>query len=85
MLTVPETRYTQCGTINIAYQVFGEGPVDLVLVPGWVSNLDMMWEEPRLANWLRHLGSFARVMLFDKRGTGLSDRVTDTPMLEERM
>jgi pimeloyl-ACP methyl ester carboxylesterase len=85
MLTVPETRYTRCGTINIAYQVFGEGPVDLVLVPGWVSNLDMMWEEPRLANWLRQLGSFARVMLFDKRGTGLSDRVTDTPMLEERM
>ncbi len=85
MLTVPETRYTQCGTINIAYQVFGEGPVDLVLVPGWVSNLDMMWEEPRLASWLRQLGSFARVMLFDKRGTGLSDRVTDTPMLEERM
>ena len=85
MLTVPETRYTRCGTINIAYQVFGEGPVDLVLVPGWVSNLDMMWEEPRLARWLRQLGSFARVMLFDKRGTGLSDRVTDTPMLEERM
>jgi len=85
MLTVPETRYTRCGTINIAYQVFGEGPVDLVLVPGWVSNLDMMWEEPRLASWLRQLGSFARVMLFDKRGTGLSDRVTDTPMLEERM
>ncbi len=85
MLTVPETRYTRCGTINIAYQVFGEGPVDLVLVPGWVSNLDMMWEEPRLASWLRRLGGFARVMLFDKRGTGLSDRVTDTPMLEERM
>ena len=57
MLTVPETRYTRCGTINIAYQVFGEGPVDLVLVPGWVSNLDMMWEEPRLANWLRQLGT----------------------------
>jgi pimeloyl-ACP methyl ester carboxylesterase len=85
MQKLPETRYTQCGTINIAYQVFGEGPVDLVLVPGWVSNLDMMWEEPRLANWLRQLGSFARVILFDKRGTGLSDRVTDTPMLEERM
>ena len=85
MLTVPETRYTRYGTINIAYQVFGDGPVDLVLVPGWVSNLDMMWEEPRLASWLRQLGSFARVMLFDKRGTGLSDRVTDTPMLEERM
>jgi hypothetical protein len=60
MLKLPETRYTQCGTINIAYQVFGEGPVDLLLVPGWVSNLDMMWEEPRLANWLRQLGSFVR-------------------------
>ena len=85
MLTVPETRYTRCGTINIAYQVFGEGEVDLVLVPGWVSNIDVMWEEPRLAGWLRRLGAFARVILFDKRGTGLSDRVTDTPTLEERM
>ncbi|HUF87192.1 MAG TPA: alpha/beta fold hydrolase, partial [Thermohalobaculum sp.] len=85
MLTVPEIRYTRCGTINIAYQVFGEGDVDLVLVPGWVSNIDVMWEEPRLAGWLRRLGAFARVMLFDKRGTGLSDRVTDTPTLEERM
>ncbi|HSF94576.1 MAG TPA: adenylate/guanylate cyclase domain-containing protein [Thermohalobaculum sp.] len=85
MLTMPETRYARCGTISIAYQVFGEGPVDLVLVPGWISNLDVMWEEPRLAAWLRQLGSFARVILFDKRGTGLSDRVTDTPMLEERM
>lgn len=85
MLTVPETRYTRCGTINIAYQVFGEGPENLVLVPGWVSNIDVMWEEPRLASYLRRLGTFARVMLFDKRGTGLSDRVTDAPMLEERM
>ncbi len=85
MITVPETRYARCGEINIAYQVFGEGPVDLVLVPGWVSNIDVMWEEPRLAGWLRRLASFARVILFDKRGTGLSDRVTDAPTLEERM
>lgn len=85
MLGVPEVRYTGASGVNIAYQVFGEGAVDVVLVPGWVSNLDVMWEEPRLADWLRRLGSFARVMLFDKRGTGLSDRVTETPTLEERM
>ena len=85
MIPVPETRYARCGEINIAYQVFGDGPVDVVFVPGWVSNIDMMWEEPRLASYLRRLGAFARVMLFDKRGTGLSDRITDAPLLEERM
>ncbi len=81
----PETRYTHCGAINIAYQVIGDGPRDLVLVPGWVSNIDVFWEEPRLARFLRRLASFARLILFDKRGTGLSDRVTDTPTLEDRM
>ena len=82
---VPETHYTRAGTVNIAYQVTGSGPLDLVLVPGWVSNIDVFWEEPRLARFLRRLASFSRLILFDKRGTGLSDRVTDTPTLEERM
>ena len=81
----PETRYAHCGSINIAYQVIGDGPIDLVLVPGWVSNIDVLWEEPRVARFLRRLASFSRLILFDKRGTGLSDRVTDTPTLEERM
>jgi pimeloyl-ACP methyl ester carboxylesterase len=81
----PETLYTRCGSINIAYQVVGEGPIDMVLVPGWVTNVDVFWEEPKFARFLRRLASFSRLILFDKRGTGLSDRVTDTPMLEERM
>ena len=82
---VPPTKYARSGDINIAYQVFGAGGVDLVVVPGWVSNIDSFWEEPGFTRFLQRLGSFSRVILFDKRGTGLSDRVTDTPMLEERM
>jgi len=82
---VPETRYARSGDVNIAYQVVGDGPLDLVLVPGWVSNIDIFWEEPKVARFLRSLAGFARLILFDKRGTGLSDRVTDTPTLEERM
>ncbi len=82
---VPQTKYARSGDINIAYQVFGGGAVDLVVVPGWISSIDTFWEEPGFARFLQRLGSFARVLLFDKRGTGLSDRVTDTPTLEERM
>lgn len=82
---LPETRYAKSGDVNIAYQVVGEGPRDLVLVPGWVSNIDMFWEEPALARFLKRLASFSRLILFDKRGTGLSDRVADMPGLEVRM
>ena len=81
----PETRYARSGDVNIAYQVVGRGPLDLVLVPGWVSNLDVFWEEPSLARLLARLASFSRLILFDKRGTGLSDRVGDLPSLEVRM
>jgi pimeloyl-ACP methyl ester carboxylesterase len=81
------TRYARSGEVNIAYQVVGEGPLDLVFVSGWVSNLDLMWEEPSFARFLRRLASFSRLILFDKRGTGLSDRVPDDdlPTLEARM
>ncbi len=81
------TRYAKSGDLNIAYQVYGDGPRDLVYVPGWVSNIELMWDDPVLASVLRRLGSFARVITFDKRGTGLSDRVPDDqlPGLEERM
>ncbi len=79
---LPETRY---GEVNIAFQVVGEGPLDLVLVPGFVSHLDIDWEEPRYAHMLRRLSSFARLILFDKRGTGLSDRAVGLPDLETRM
>jgi pimeloyl-ACP methyl ester carboxylesterase/class 3 adenylate cyclase len=82
---VPQTRYAKSGGVSIAYQVVGDGPIDLVLVPGWVSNIDVFWEEPRLARLLTRLASFSRLILFDKRGTGLSDRVSDMPSLEVRM
>ena len=83
----PETRYARSGDLNIAYQVTGEGPRDLVYVPGWVSNVELMWEEPAMARFLERLASFSRLVLFDKRGTGLSDRVSNDrlPTLEERM
>jgi len=77
----PEIRFAQAGSLNIAYQVFGEGPVDLLVVPGWVSNLDTFWEEPSVVRFFNRLGRFARVLLFDKRGTGISDRVSQPPTL----
>lgn len=84
---IPETRYALSGDVNIAYQVLGSGPVDLVFVMGWVSHLEYFWREPRFAQFLRRLASFSRVILFDKRGTGLSDRVplAHLPTIEQRM
>ncbi len=83
----PETRYTRSGDVNIAYQVFGEGPLDLVYVMGWVTNLEAFWQEPSVARFFQRLASFSRLILFDKRGTGLSDRVPikELPTLEQRM
>ena len=82
---VPETRYARSGDVNIAYQVVGDGPLDLVFVMGWVSHLDCIWKEPTFAQFLTRLSKFCRLILFDKRGTGLSDRVTPLPTLEQRM
>jgi len=86
-MEIPETRYARSGDVNIAYQVFGDGPFDLVVVPGYVSNLDLSWQNEPHARFLRGLASFARVIVFDKRGTGLSDRVPieSLPTLEQRM
>jgi pimeloyl-ACP methyl ester carboxylesterase len=83
----PETRYAKSGDVNIAYQVVGEGPFDLVYVPGWISNVELMWEEPAHARLLQRLASFSRLILFDKRGTGMSDPVSldRLPTLEQRM
>jgi pimeloyl-ACP methyl ester carboxylesterase len=83
----PRTEYARSGELHIAYQVVGDGPLDLVYVPGWVSHLDLAWQEPTLARFLGRLASFSRLILFDKRGTGLSDRVPNAklPSLEERM
>jgi pimeloyl-ACP methyl ester carboxylesterase len=82
---IPETRYAKSGDTNIAYQVIGDQPRDLILVPGWVSNIEVFWEDPAAARFLRRLASFSRLILFDKRGTGLSDRVGGLPDLETRM
>ncbi len=81
----PSTSYTKSGRISIAYQVFGSGSIDLVYIPGWVSNIDLMWECPDLVNFFNELGKICRVILFDKRGTGLSDRIVELSTLEERM
>jgi pimeloyl-ACP methyl ester carboxylesterase/DNA-binding winged helix-turn-helix (wHTH) protein/class 3 adenylate cyclase len=83
----PETKYATSGDVNIAYQVVGDAPLDLVFVMGWVSHLEYFWEEPSFARFLTRLASFSRLILFDKRGTGLSDRVpnNELPTLEQRM
>jgi pimeloyl-ACP methyl ester carboxylesterase len=81
----PKTHYARSGNVNIAYQVLGEGPRDLVMAFGFVSNIEVIWEEPMLARFLARLASCARLIVFDKRGTGLSDRDTDMPSLEVRM
>jgi class 3 adenylate cyclase/pimeloyl-ACP methyl ester carboxylesterase len=84
----PATRYATSGDdVAIAYQVIGEGPHDLVVIPGWVSHLELQWEHPMMARFFEALTGFARVILMDKRGTGLSDRVPvgDLPTLEQRM
>ena len=81
----PETRYARSGDVNIAYQVVGDGPIDLVYVPGFVSNVAMTWTVPDYAAYLRRLTKFCRLIIFDKRGTGMSDRVAGIANLETRM
>ena len=84
---LPETMYARSGDVNIAYQVIGDAPLDLVFVMGWVSHMEYFWSEPNFARFLHRLASFSRLILFDKRGTGLSDRVpiNQLPTLEQRM
>jgi pimeloyl-ACP methyl ester carboxylesterase/DNA-binding winged helix-turn-helix (wHTH) protein len=86
-IKLPETMYARSGDVNIAYQVVGDAPLDLVFVMGWVSHLEYFWRQPSFARFLLRLASFARLILFDKRGTGLSDRVpiNELPTLEQRM
>ncbi|HVF31751.1 MAG TPA: alpha/beta fold hydrolase [Acidimicrobiales bacterium] len=85
MAALPRTRYAESGGLNIAYQVFGDGPRNLVHVPGFVSHLDLQWENPQRVEVARRWATFARVVTFDKRNTGLSDRTAGAPTLEERM
>jgi pimeloyl-ACP methyl ester carboxylesterase/DNA-binding CsgD family transcriptional regulator len=81
----PVTRYARSGGLNIAFHVLGDGPSDLVFVPGFVTNLEIAWDWPALVAFRRALASFSRLIVFDKRGTGLSDRVKEMPTTEERM
>ncbi|MBS1878868.1 MAG: alpha/beta fold hydrolase [Actinobacteria bacterium] len=81
----PTTRYADSAGVSIAYQVHGEGPLDLVFVPGFVSHVELIWEEPTIAAFFRRLSSFARLVVFDKRGQGLSDRSGSPPTLEDSM
>ena len=85
MAEMSETQFTRTGGVDIAYQVVGSpGQLDLLFIPGWVSHLEMMWELPEFARFLERLAAMGRLILFDKRGTGLSDRVAGMPTLEQR-
>jgi DNA-binding winged helix-turn-helix (wHTH) protein/pimeloyl-ACP methyl ester carboxylesterase len=84
-LALPQVRYARSGNVNIAYQVIGSGPIDIVFVMGWVSHLEEFWTEPSFARFLGRLAGVSRLIVFDKRGTGLSDRVLELPTLEQRM
>ena len=81
----PDTRYAKSGNVHIAYQVFGDGPINLAIVPGFVSNIELFWDQAELARFLLRMASYARVVIFDKRGTGASDRVAGIPHLDERI
>lgn len=81
----PQTRYAKSEDVHIAYQVYGDGPVHMVMVPGFVSHIENYWDSPAVARWLTNLGRYATVTLFDKRGTGLSDSVSELPGMDVRM
>ncbi|HKP89327.1 MAG TPA: adenylate/guanylate cyclase domain-containing protein [Thermoleophilaceae bacterium] len=81
----PRTRYAKSGDAHIAYQVVGDGPIDIAMVPGFVSNVEHYWEMPKVPELLGRVASFSRLILWDKRGTGLSDPVVGVPALEERI
>ena len=87
MADIPEVQYTRNGDVALAFQVSGKGPIDLVFVPGFIGNLDLMWEFPPYARFLRRLASFSRLIVMDRRGTGLSDRLSpkEVPPLEVLM
>jgi len=81
----PEIRYAKSGDVHIAYQVFGHGPENLIIIPGFISHIEHSWDSPDQARWLNHVARRARVVIFDKRGTGLSDRLGQLPNLDQRM
>ncbi len=86
VIEAPETRYAKADDgVHVAYQIFGEGPIDVVVIPGFISHVELAWEDPTLAFFLRRLASFSRVIMFDKRGTGMSDRTERLPDADRRM
>src|SRR5262245_53720972 len=85
MLNMAATPYAEVDNPNIAYQVYGSGPVDLVYVPGFYNHVEAVWDLPGFPEWMERLARFARVITFDKRGSGMSDAVTTHPTLEQRM
>jgi class 3 adenylate cyclase len=84
-MATPETRYAKSDDVNVAYQVVGEGPIDLLFAPGFVSHVDLYWTSPELTSFMRRLASFSRLIIFDKPGTGASDPVASAPTLDERV
>lgn len=82
---VPQTMYARSGEVHIAYQVVGEGPIDLIYVPSWISQVEHYWEEPAVARYFSRLASFSRLIMFDRRGSGLSDPLPRAASLEEQM
>src|SRR5215216_6846223 len=84
-MRTPRTQYAKSGDASIAYQVAGDGPIDLVLVLGFATHLELQWEFPPMARFFERISSFSRLIVFDKRGTGLSDPVTEAPTLEQRV
>lgn len=85
MIQMPTTKYARSGDVSIAYQVIGDGPIDVVVLPGTISHIELLWEVPTAVHFLERIASFARVILFDRRGSGLSDPVVAVPTLEERI
>jgi class 3 adenylate cyclase len=84
-MALPTTQYARSGDLSIAYQVVGDGPIDLLFLPGWISQVEHSWEEPALARFFERLSSFSRLILFDRRGTGLSDTLTGPPTAEDEL
>ena len=85
MPVVPETRYARAGDVHIAYQVVGSGPIDLVYVPPQLQQVEHLWEEPRVAAFFERIVRFSRLILFDRRGTGMSDPIASATTLEDQM
>lgn len=84
-MRAPKTQYAQAGDVSIAYKVVGQGPRDVILVPGYLSHVELVWEIPQVVHMIERLTTFARLIMFDKRGSGLSDPVVGAPTLEERI